>query len=203
MEAIQYVAREAMKMFLLHGVKAVRMDDIASTLGISKRTLYEMFGDKEQLIWQSLELYCQELLNQMKQIEANSTNIFEECMLLLNARDKEADSMTRFMEELRKYYPKIYDNWEKQYRKNDHEAMKKKLKQGVEQGLLLDNINFDLAIAVFTFQLYSVREHRRAMLPHDVSDKDAFRYIVTYFLRGMATEKGIKIIDQYLNENKK
>ena len=46
-----YIIDRATQMFVSQGIKSVRMDDIAQSLGVSKRTLYEMFGDKEELIY--------------------------------------------------------------------------------------------------------------------------------------------------------
>lgn len=48
---------QAMHMFVSQGIKSVRMDDIAQQLGVSKRTLYEMFGDKEGLLYLAMERY--------------------------------------------------------------------------------------------------------------------------------------------------
>ena len=47
----EYIIERTSQMFVASGIKAVRMDDIAQTLGVSKRTLYEMFGDKEELLY--------------------------------------------------------------------------------------------------------------------------------------------------------
>lgn len=50
---------QAMQMFATQGIKSVRMDDIAQHLGVSKRTLYELFGDKEGLLYLAMERYFQ------------------------------------------------------------------------------------------------------------------------------------------------
>lgn len=50
---------QAMQMFVSQGIKSVRMDDIAQQLGVSKRTLYEMFGDKEGLLYLAMERYSE------------------------------------------------------------------------------------------------------------------------------------------------
>ena len=48
---------QAMHMFVSQGIKSVRMDDIAQQLGVSKRTLYELFGDKEGLLYLAMDRY--------------------------------------------------------------------------------------------------------------------------------------------------
>lgn len=51
------IVDRAMQMFVAQGIKSVRMDDIARTLGVSKRTLYELFGDKEHLLYLAMVRY--------------------------------------------------------------------------------------------------------------------------------------------------
>ena len=60
------IIEEAMRMFVQQGIKSVRMDDIARSLGVSKRTLYEQFGDKEELLALSIrsEEHTSELQSQ-------------------------------------------------------------------------------------------------------------------------------------------
>ena len=48
MDQKERIIEQAMQMFVSQGIKSVRMDDIAQQLGVSKRTLYELFGDKER-----------------------------------------------------------------------------------------------------------------------------------------------------------
>ena len=53
MTAKEHIAQRALQMFSARGFKAVRMDDIAQQLGVSKRSLYELFGDKEGLLYEA------------------------------------------------------------------------------------------------------------------------------------------------------
>lgn len=55
MDQKERIVAQAMQMFVSQGIKAVRMDDIAQQLGVSKRTLYELFGDKESLLYLAME----------------------------------------------------------------------------------------------------------------------------------------------------
>lgn len=55
MDQKERIIEQAMQMFVTQGIKSVRMDDIAQQLGVSKRTLYELFGDKEGLLYLAME----------------------------------------------------------------------------------------------------------------------------------------------------
>ena len=60
MDQKERIVAQAMQMFVSQGIKAVRMDDIAQQLGVSKRTLYELFGDKESLLYLAMEHFFRE-----------------------------------------------------------------------------------------------------------------------------------------------
>ena len=58
MDQKERIIEQAMQMFVTQGIKSVRMDDIAQQLGVSKRTLYELFGDKEGLLYLAMPATC-------------------------------------------------------------------------------------------------------------------------------------------------
>ena len=66
MDQKERIIEQAMHMFVSQGIKSVRMDDIAQQLGVSKRTLYELFGDKEGLLYLAMDRYFEK-----KRIERN------------------------------------------------------------------------------------------------------------------------------------
>ena len=59
------------------GIKAVHMDDIASSLSISKRTLYELFGDKEELLLEVFRFYRRCMNEYMQEIASSANNVLE------------------------------------------------------------------------------------------------------------------------------
>ena len=56
MDQKERIIEQAMHMFVSQGIKSVRMDDIAQQLRVSKRTLYELFGDKEGYIYRMVDI---------------------------------------------------------------------------------------------------------------------------------------------------
>ena len=65
----------AAEMFVGQGIKAVRMDDIARHIGVSKRTIYEQFGDKEELLYQCLSYYVREQDRRHAELGAQAKNV--------------------------------------------------------------------------------------------------------------------------------
>lgn len=198
------IIEETTKMFITYGLKSIRMDDIASNLGISKRTIYEIFGDKENLILECMRYYSVYIEDRKKAKLATAGNVIEEFLLLLEDWDNEMETNYKLMSNVMKFYPNIYRKIFEENSKKGYATLRQKLVEGVEKGLLLDNIDCDLAISVFSYSIFGIVYKRNDVLPNNVSDKDAFRYVITYFFRGIATEKGIKMIDDYIEkENQK
>lgn len=76
----------AAKAFKRSGIKAVHMDDIAGSLSISKRTLYELFGDKEQLLLEVFSFYRQRVNQDMQEITSRAENVLEVILTFMNVK---------------------------------------------------------------------------------------------------------------------
>lgn len=186
-------------MFAHNGVKSVRMDDIAAEMGISKRTIYEIFGDKEELIMECLRYFHEKIKNNNEEITASATNIIEEYLLMLDIWDKQADAAYNMMGDIKKFYPKIYDRYTKEHAIKATAIIRKKLQQGIDQGYLLSNININLSISVVAYSIYGII-NKDTIVPQNVSEREAFKYVISYFIRGIATLKGIKMIDEHFEK---
>lgn len=188
-------------MFAQNGVKSVRMDDIAADMGISKRTIYETFGDKENLIMECLRYFHEKIKVHNLEITAGATNIIEEYLMMLDVWDKQMDVTYNMLTDIKKFYPKIYDKYNKEHSAQAAAIIRKKLQSGIDQGYLLSSININLSIAIVGYSVYGII-NKDMIVPHNVLERDAFKYVISYFIRGIATLKGIKLIDEYFENNK-
>ena len=93
---------QAMQMFVSQGIKSVRMDDIAQQLGVSKRTLYEMFGDKEGLLYLAMERYSERNRQRWNELTADAHDVLEAMFMVLGEVMDNAEVSRRMMDNLRK-----------------------------------------------------------------------------------------------------
>lgn len=183
-------------MFARDGVKSVRMDDIAAEMGISKRTIYEVFGDKENLIMACLRYFHARIRQHNEQLTAGAKNLIEEYLIMMNEWDKQVDATYNIMGDVKKFYPKIYDRYFKEHMDEAVTSIKTKLRKAIDQGLLLKDLNINLSITIIGYSIYGIIK-KEAILPDGLTERDAFKYVTSYFIRGIATIKGIKMIDEY------
>ena len=198
-----YIVAEATKMIISQGVRAVRMDDIASDLGMSKRTLYEMFGDKENLVEQCLTWYFHQTGEKYKARMDEAPNIILRFIVLLQDWDTIIETNMKLMDGIKKFYPQVYGRITKHKQEGRLDELKEQLQEGISQGFFLPDIDVDLAVSVFTDSVYGMVLNMEKFEERKISASQAFKYIVTYFFRGMSTEKGITLIDQYITNYKK
>jgi AcrR family transcriptional regulator len=197
----EIIVEQAAKMFVNQGVKAVRMDDIAHELSVSKRTLYEMFGDKEELLYHSVKLLFQ---NEASEIQAGAMGAQSGIPALLEIFDEmmaRSAVRKRIMENLAKFYPELYERIMTENRDYGLAMLREKLTRLVEEGLISEIVNIDLSITMFYYtSMGLMRRHGRLVLPNGVTEQDALRYTIVNFFRGIATLKGVEQIDKYLAE---
>lgn len=187
------------KMYARDGVKSVRMDDIAADMGISKRTIYEIFGDKENLIMECLNYFHEQIHKHTQEVTKGATNIIDEYLMMLEIWDKQVDATYNMMNDVKKYYPQIHEKYRCEHQDEAIARVRKKLQKGIDDGYLLANINLDLSITIMGYSLFGIIK-KDAALPAGVTEREAFKYVVSYFIRGIATLKGIKMIDDYFEK---
>lgn len=187
-------------MFLEEGIKSVRMDDIAMRLGVSKRTLYEMFSDKNDLLEQSLGCYFEQKRCEMETRTKGAANVFEEIFLMLEAM-KNDDRRGRLISSLKKFYPEIHRRIEEEAHRFSDREFDRLLDRGIQQGLLLPDINKGLALITLTYTMTALFDQKHRLMKHDgVSMQMAFEYVIVNFFRGLATHKGIEVIDDIVDK---
>ena len=198
MELKDRIIQQAGVLFVKHGIKRISMDEIASKLGISKRTIYQNFLDKEDLLLhyiRHLELMKEEYIKDISKNEHTVVHVF---LHFIEMR-KEFDLMNvMFIDDIEKYYPKANQELiDQQNRGIFH------LKQFLEEGMAQGVIRKDLNIEVVSFLLQdSHRTYINAtrLKNKTFSDWELFFTSMINFIRGISTEDGIKIIDTFLTK---
>ena len=181
------------------GVKSLRVDDLAHDLGVSKRTLYEMFGDKEELLYHSLKYLLQSEAVEVKDMVLSKQSGIPALFEIFDAMMARGATRKRVMENLAKFYPALYERVMTENRDYGLAVLRDKLISLVEEGLISEMVNIDLSITMFYYtSMGLMRRHGRLVLPNGVTEQDAIRYTIVNFFRGIATLKGVEQIDEYL-----
>ena len=199
----EIVVKRAAEMIAELGVKSLRVDDLAHDLGVSKRTLYEMFGDKEELLYQSLKLLFQKEAEEVHAAVAGLQKGIPALFEMFDAMMSRSATRKRVMENLAKFYPALYERVMTENRDYGFAQLRNQLNNLVKEGLISEMVNIDLSITMFYYtSMGLMRRHGRLVLPNGVTEQDAFRYTIVNFFRGIATLKGVEQIDEYLAQKR-
>lgn len=184
----------AQKTFTSNGIKNVRMDDLASSMGISKRTLYEIFTDKETLL---IEIFW----HIRKERDMYLSNVMEKegCVIavMFALYERELTELSRlhhnFFADLQKY-PRLLELFKQiptDYISNAYSYFTK----GVEQGIFRDDINFEIVLRIMNM-------HKELMLYSDLNSRfslvEVYTEIAKLHMRGITTEYGSQLFDNFL-----
>lgn len=201
----ELILKTALEQFSKFGIKEVKMDDIASTLSISKRTIYEQFNDKEQLLLESLKLHNKIIHNEGKQIVRNASHTLE---IILKLYDKYIDIISginkKFFADLKKY-PEICKSKRHSEEQNDKKFLAW-IQMGRKEGLFREDANLEIFSHILRRNLEAIfainmnaEENKLSKYP----PSELGRTLIIFYLRGISTPKGQEIIEEYLKENNK
>lgn len=190
----------ASELFLTHGIKDIKMDDIAKELSMSKRTIYEQFTDKKQLLFECLRTMHKYLEEQTRPyIKDPRHNTLDLILYLYDTYFKLLNSINKnFFIELAKY-PEIIENKEKRERLNERKFMAW-MQKGVEEGIFREDTNFEIVQYILKrdVELLSTTNEFPKYSANELG-----RTFILFYLRGIATEKGQAIIEKYITNDKK
>ena len=199
MASREQIIKRASEMIVELGIKSLRVDDLAQDLAMSKRTLYEIFADKQELLYHSIKyLFSQETEQVLASVDTKSGGIpalFE----IFDLMAQRGNVRQRIMENLRKFYPELFERIMTENRDYGLALLRARLNQLIEEGLVAKTVNVDLSVTMFYYtSMGLMRRQGQLVLPEGVTEADAFRYTIVNFFRGIATLKGVEQIDEYL-----
>lgn len=186
------IIEQATYFFIRDGIKNVSMDDLASSLGISKRTIYMNFKDKEDILKQCILVSEEGIKHRIHEIMDQSGNIIDGCLQIIDHYKYIQLPTARFWDDIYKYYPLIYQSILDELGHNNT-CLRKLLEEGITRNYFRKNLNIDeiLSSYIIISNIYSLRI--------SFSRTDVISNIMVNMLRGISTSKGIEIIDKYID----
>lgn len=186
----------AQRAFDEKGIRSVTMDEIAALLGISKRTLYEQYPNKETVLMECIRRGQQEIRQAFQQIMRTSANVIE---MMIRTYLYSLEHLHRvnplFFTDIHKY-PKAYLLFCNKQHKDTSEVLQF-IRRGVEEGYFLDNLNFQILDALMQSSLDQIG---RSSQFSDFQFSEVCRNLLLVFVRGICTEKGVHLFDQMMAE---
>lgn len=191
-------------LFMRYGVKSVTMDDIASQLSVSKKTIYSNFKDKDDLVNNVCFTHMESEKIEVAEIESSSANTVEELYkLTIYLRKMFQDMNPAVLFDIKKYHPqafKIYEDHKEFCTKN---VVAKNLKKGIEEGYFRENIDPDVLAIMRIHQMEWAFDRSYFSQLENYDFTHIQLQLFEHFVRGVMTPKGIELYNHYISENEK
>lgn len=203
MEARERILEAAQELFFRFGIKSVTMDDIAKHLAISKKTIYQYFEDKDQIV---VTLTREDLLNHQKQfksVQEEASNPIEEIMEMMKHVATIFSQMNpNVFYDMQKYHPQAWQKF-REFKENCIlQLVEENLKRGIKEGLYRSDFNPRI-IAKVRIEQIEMGINPAVFPPDKFNISEVQVCLMDHFLHGIATLKGHKLINKYkqLNED--
>ena len=188
----------AMQEFSLRGLRDIKMDDMAHKLRISKRTLYEIYADKETLLLEGLQRHRQKMEQEMERFAQNEGRNVVDIVVKFFELQMEVESNVnpQFYADIRKC-PRIMEFLENSKREHDDKASAF-IGRGIKEGLFRGDVDYKMLTEISHYLLDSVLTHK---LYEKYAMKDIMRNFPMILVRGICTDKGIALLDKALERH--
>jgi AcrR family transcriptional regulator len=188
------------ELYVKYGIKSITMDDVARELSISKKTLYQYVTDKDDLVGKFIENEIELRFDQIYKCFKIGYNAIEELFeisFFMNRMMKDQNPTTEY--DLRKYYPHHFQKTVKARREGMYKYILQNLKKGKEEGLYRDDMDVEIIAKLYLSR--SENNHFNELFTNEeFTSVKLFIEVLNYHIRGIATEKGIVVLEKKIKE---
>lgn len=195
-----FILQNVGKLYQKFGIRGVTMDDVAREFGISKKTLYQYFRDKEDLVNQVIDYYLSDpVFNLDKSGQGNS---IDRIFALRNHIKTILNHFNNNLEcDLKKQYPKMYKKVHQFKRQRIYNDTKKNIQDGIEAGLYRPELEPELIAKLQVGRvLFTMNPDNEIFEETEVASIHLFDKVIDYHMHAICTQKGLEYYRKQLNK---
>ena len=198
MDVKEYIISESDKLFCQYGLKSVTMDDIAKQLGMSKKTIYSHFSDKNEIVNIVIEIK----LNSQKCIILDSIDLAENAVhevsfAVANMKELLSNLNPVLFYDLQKYHPEAWMYFKDFREKHLFKTIHDNLKRGIDEGYYRKDLKTDILTQMRLEQMDLIFNNSSAYTNGKYGLSQVMTELTEHFLYGICTLKGHKLINKY------
>jgi AcrR family transcriptional regulator len=197
---LKNILSRARELYMKYGIKSITMDDVAHELGISKKTLYQFVTDKDDLVGKFIDFEIaarQEQICKCFRIGFNAIEELFEISLFMNNMMRAQNPATEH--DLQKYYPHHYQKTVNVRRERIYDYILLNLKKGKKEMLYRADMDEEVIAKLYLSRIENIHSNEIFTVEEFTSIK-LFTEMLTYHVRGIATQKGIHVLEKKIKE---
>ncbi|MEI6883604.1 MAG: TetR/AcrR family transcriptional regulator [Bacteroidota bacterium] len=189
-DKVQGILSHVSKLYHRYGIKSVTMDDVAHHLCISKKTLYEYFQDKKDLVTKVLDAEHSGNCMVFEEIMKRKLNAIEELFEMYKSIKKMIQDYNQSMDyDIRKYYPDLYTRVREARRSAMVGNSLINMKKGKKEGLYRKDLNEDILARLHMFRIENLADNE-LFSTDELNSFEVFHELFVYHLQGIMSSKG-------------
>ncbi|MCJ7757064.1 MAG: TetR/AcrR family transcriptional regulator [Gillisia sp.] len=195
------ILAKAVELFLNFGFKSLTMDDIATEMGISKKTIYAHFSTKTKLVESAALHIFDNISTGINCIKAKKLNVIEETFEIKDFAMKHLNNEHSFPQyQLNKYYPKIAVILKNKQFEVMQGCVVDNLNKGIDTEIYRKNIPVSFISRIYFIGITGIKDND--LFPtEEFSTAELMENYLEYHLRAIVTEQGLKILNQFINKS--
>ena len=203
MEAKERILVKSHELFNRYGIRSVSMDDIATQLGMSKKTLYQYYADKDELVNEVFNSVLDANRAQCRECTQKGENAIHEVFLSFDMVEEMLTNMNpALLFDMQKYHPTAFKKFQEFRNSFLFRLIKTNLERGIGEELYRPEIDIDL---LSRYRVYSVLLSFDPEVFPNAKNQLVYveQQVMEHFLFGIASAKGQKLIMKYKNQRSK
>jgi len=189
-EKTLHILEKVKRLYYRYGIKSVTMDDVAKHLCISKKTLYQYFTDKEDLVRNIVLLEHSNRNKFFQEIKNRNLNAIEELFVvyrMINTMFKDYNASMEY--DIHKYYPGLYSKVKEIRRKKMYNTMYNNMNKGKKEGLYRKELNSKIITRLHVFRVENMFDND-IFTPEELTSVKVFNEVFVYHIQGIMSANG-------------
>lgn len=196
-EQTLHIIQTAAAKFEQFGIRSVSIDDICNELRISKKTFYQIFPKKEDLVEAVLQFQVSFIIEKFQKLYKGKNAIDSLILIIKEVKKHSGNDYTTFHYDLEKYYPVIFNQYKEMKSEWIRVSFEENLRQGIAEGYYREDLDIELSSIFHAVQLKNSYKDIAAHIPK-ISMRRINDFYIDVVVRLITNEKGLKYVEEQI-----
>ena len=202
MDTRNRIAEKAEELYMRFGIRSVSMENMADELGMSKKTLYQYFADKDELVEEVVKRHTQAIRQECEQIALEANDAIHEIFLIMERVMEDFRNMNPMvLFDLQKFHPKGFQRFSEYKNEFLLHFIRVNIERGIREGYYRSDVNLEI-MSRFRLESMMIPFNISLYPPTQFNMAETAQLISENFIYGLASLQGHQLIQSYQQAKK-